>query len=74
MQAIDKSTLKAAGNSWCIGPDFPAKHYLDYTYNTMKILGDDRPLFSYSWLSEAAHDQVYGGKRVDKYLDRKSVV
>lgn len=34
----------------------------------MKILGNDRPLFSYSWLSETAHDQVYGGKRVDKYF------
>lgn len=58
MQAIDKSTLKATGYEWCIGPDFPAKHYLDYTYNTMKILGEDRPLFSYSWLSETAHDNV----------------
>lgn len=68
MQAIDKSTLKAAGYGWCIGPDFPAKHYLDYTYNTMKMLGNDRPLFSYSWLSETAHDQVYGGQRVDTYF------
>ncbi|OQR69380.1 hypothetical protein BIW11_12296 [Tropilaelaps mercedesae] len=69
MQAIDNSNLKTKrGNAWCIGPDFPAKHYLDYTYNTMKILGNDRPLFSYSWLSETAHDNVNGGHRVDKYF------
>ncbi|XP_022652607.1 uncharacterized protein LOC111246749 isoform X3 [Varroa destructor] len=69
MQAVDKSTLKASGYSWCIGPDFPAKHYLDYTYNTMKILGEDRPLFSYSWLSETAHDDINGGHRIDKYFE-----
>lgn len=68
MQAIDGSELKKKGNNVCIGPDFPAKHYLDYTYNTFKILGNDRPLFSYSWLSEAAHDDLDGGKRVDKYF------
>lgn len=68
MQAIDRSTLKRKGADLCIGPDFPAKLYLDYTYNTMKILGVDRPLFSYSWLSETAHDDVGGGKRVDKYF------
>lgn len=68
MQAIDASPLKKDGNKWCIGPDFPAKHYLDYTYNSMRILGNDRPLFSYSWLCETAHNDVDGGKRVDKYF------
>ncbi|XP_018494602.1 uncharacterized protein LOC100907079 [Galendromus occidentalis] len=67
-QAIDGSKLKKKGNDLCIGPHFPAKHYLDYTLNTLRILGSERPLFSYSWLSETAHDDLNGGKRVDGYF------
>lgn len=68
MQAIDNSSLKERGNKLCIGPDLAAKHYLDYTYNTMRVLGDKRPLFSYSWLSEAGHDNANGGHRDDRHF------
>lgn len=67
-QAIDDSKLKKSGKGFCIGQHFAAKHYLDYTLNTFRILGSERPLFSYSWLSETAHDDVNGGKRADRYF------
>lgn len=60
--------MKKKGNGFCIGTDPVAKHYLDYTFNTMKILGSNRPLFSYTWLVEATHDVINGGQRIDKYF------
>lgn len=68
IQAVDWSDLKKDGYDWCIGPDFPAKTYLEYTLNTFRMLGSDRPLFSYSWLSEIAHNDVNGGIRADGYF------
>ncbi|XP_003744782.1 uncharacterized protein LOC100907525 [Galendromus occidentalis] len=65
MQAIDKSSLKQ-GN--CVGPDVAAKLYLDYTHQLFKISGSERPLFTYGWLSEVAHDNINGGQLVDEYL------
>lgn len=68
IQAIEESPLKRKGADLCIGPDFPAKHYLDYTYNLMRMLGEDRPLFSYQFLVETAHDDLNGGRRLDGYF------
>ena len=52
-------------NENCSGRYVPAQIHLDYTYDTFKILGNERPMFSYSWLSEAAHDDINGGQLVD---------
>ncbi|XP_003742251.2 uncharacterized protein LOC100904315 [Galendromus occidentalis] len=68
IQAVDWSDLKRDGYEWCIGTDFPAKYYLEYTSNMFRMLGSDRPLFSYSWLSEIAHNDLNGGIRADGYF------
>lgn len=69
MQAIDGSLMKKQGRH-CIGPDYPGKYYLKYTADTLQILGPDRPMFAYNWLSELPHDDVNGGQRLDEDLFR----
>lgn len=64
IQAMDASPYKTSGRPRCLGPVLPFTILLDYLARFADEM-QDRPFFSYSWISEVTHDSLNGAGYAD---------